>query len=163
MFPIAEVRFCMRHLHANFKQQHSGLLLKQMLWSCARATTPAEFTQRMMELKNEDEKAYDWLVKKNPREWSKSHFRVDVKCDMLLNNLCESFNSSILDARDKPIVTLLEKVRFWLMCRFTSKRNDVEKWNHPVGHRIRAILESHKKIAKHCQSTLAGNAKFQVI
>lgn len=52
VFPGAEVRFCVRHLHANFKQQHSGLLLKQMLWSCARATTPAEFTQRMMKLKN---------------------------------------------------------------------------------------------------------------
>lgn len=35
IFPGAEQRFCVRHLHANFKKDHSGLLLKQMLWKCA--------------------------------------------------------------------------------------------------------------------------------
>ena len=81
---------------------------------------------------------------------------------MLLNNLRESFNSAIFPARDKPIVTLLEKVRFWLMCRFATKRGDVEKWVHPIGNRIRAVIEKYKNTARYCQSTLAGNAKFQV-
>ena len=112
VFPGAEFRFCVRHLHANFKKDHDGLLLKQMMWCCARATTPAEFTKRMAELKAEDEKAYQWLLNKDPKAWSKSYFRTHVKCDMLLNNLCESFNSAIMPARDKPIITLLEKLRF---------------------------------------------------
>ena len=81
---------------------------------------------------------------------------------MLLNNLCESFNSAIMPARDKPIITLLEKLRFWLMCRFASKRNEAEKWLHPVGKRVLAIIEKQKQVARYCQSTLAGNAKFQV-
>ena len=133
IFPGAEQRFCVRHLHANFKKDHSGLLLKQMLWKCARATTRTEFSNCMKELKAEDEKAHTWLLGRDPKQWSKSHFRVDVKCDMLLNNLCESFNSAILPARDKPIVTLLERIRFWLMCRFVAKRCEAEKWTHPVG------------------------------
>ena len=146
IFPGAEIRFCVRHLHANFKINHGGLLLKQMLWSCARATTRPQFTRRMNELKEEDDKAHAWLLKKDPKEWTKSHFRVDVKCDMLINNLCESFNSSIMAAREKPIVTLLEKVRFWLMCRFANKRLEVQKWHYPVGHRVLELIEKYKEL-----------------
>ncbi|KAI5343642.1 hypothetical protein L3X38_011518 [Prunus dulcis] len=35
-----------------------------------------------------------------------SHF----KCDLLLNNLCESSNAAILDARDKTILSCLERI-----------------------------------------------------
>lgn len=113
-------------------------------------------------LKDEDVNAHEWLLQKNPTEWSKSHFRTNAKCDMLLNNLCESFNSAILPARDKPIITLLEKIRFWMMCRFETKRHGVQKWLEPVGPRILALMETYKNTARYCQSTLAGNAKFQV-
>lgn len=162
-FPGAEHRFCVRHLHANFKTEgHGSLTLKQLLWSCAKATTETEFKRRMQALKEEDEKAYDWLMKRPPSQWSKSAFRVHVKCDMLLNNMCESFNSAILPARDKPIITLLERIRFWLMCRFATKRNEVQKWVNVVGKRIIMIIEDHKHTAKYCMPTNAGNGKFQV-
>ena len=35
-------RFCVRHLHNNFKTMHKGLLLKQTLWKAARASTVPE-------------------------------------------------------------------------------------------------------------------------
>ena len=162
-FEGAEHRFCVRHLHANFKKDgYSSLALKQLLWACAKATTETEFKKRMQELKDEDEKAYEWLLKRPASQWSKSHFRDFVKCDMLLNNLCESFNSVILPARDKPIITLLERVRFWIMCRFAHKRQQVHKWRTEVGNRIMEIMEKHKQITKHCMPTNAGNGKFQV-
>ena len=108
IFIGSDGRFCVRHMHGNFKKDFPGLLLKQMLWAAARATTPAVFERKMKDLKDVNERAYNWLAAKNPSEWSKSHFKESVKCDMLLNNVCESFNGAILDARDKPIVTLLE-------------------------------------------------------
>ena len=150
-------------LHANFKKEHKGLLLKQMLWNCASASTKEEFKLKMAELKDENEKAFEWLSQKYPKEWSRSQFKTLVKSDMLLNNLCESFNNAILMARDKPIVTLLEKIRFWLMCRFAKKRDAAQKWKTPVGPRIMEIIEKHKNVSRYCQSTLAGNSKFQVL
>ncbi|XP_062085949.1 uncharacterized protein LOC133792058 [Humulus lupulus] len=121
LFEGAEIRFCVRHLHSNFKKEFPGLLLKQKLWACAQASTPEEFKRKMAELKGVNEKAFDWIMKKSPSEWSKSHFKTDVKCDMLLNNLCESFNAAILDAREKPIISLLEKIRYWLMNKYYVK------------------------------------------
>ncbi|KAL4367288.1 hypothetical protein GQ457_05G026580 [Hibiscus cannabinus] len=47
---------------------------------------------------------------------------------MLLNNHCESFNKSILEAIDKPILTLMETIRGKIMTRIVSKREAVEKY-----------------------------------
>ncbi|KAK8577324.1 hypothetical protein V6N13_027603 [Hibiscus sabdariffa] len=44
-------------------------------------------------------------------QWSKSHFSPRSKSAMLLSNLFECFNKMILEARDKPILTLMEMVK----------------------------------------------------
>jgi len=41
---------------------------------------------------------------------------------VLMNNLSESFNSTILLARDKPIITMMEWIRCYLMSRFSHLR-----------------------------------------
>jgi len=43
-------------------------------------------------------------------------------CDALENNLSDSFNSTILLARDKPIITMLEWIKAYLMSRFATLR-----------------------------------------
>lgn len=46
---------------------------------------------------------------------------------MLCKNLCESFNSHILDARNKPILSLMEGIRIGLMERIVNRRNKMRK------------------------------------
>ncbi|XP_060966120.1 uncharacterized protein LOC133034764 [Cannabis sativa] len=116
----------------------------------------------MAELKEANEKAYDWLMKKNPSEWSKSHFKFNVKCDVLLNNLCECFNAAILETREKPIITMLEKIRFWLMSRFCMKRESVSKWPYLVGKRVWKVIEKNKQVARRCSCTRVDAHLFQV-
>ena len=120
--PNSEIRFCVRHLYNNFKLEHKGLTLKEMFYACAKATTVSGFEDEMKKLKEVDENAFKWLVDKPPSQWSKSHFSTFTKTDMVLNNLCESFNNLILDARDKPILTMLEKIRCILMRRMHVNR-----------------------------------------
>ncbi|KAL0358190.1 UNVERIFIED_CONTAM: hypothetical protein Scaly_1504700 [Sesamum calycinum] len=108
-----------------------GQALKFALWKAAKATTVQDFTRRMEELATLDEKAAAWFHDKSPTHWSRSHF---PKSDMLLNNLCETFNCNILDARAKPVLTLLEWIREYLMIR---------KWDLtgiPCKHALCAIL-----------------------
>lgn len=61
LFPNASHRFCVRHLYNNFKGEFKGLLMKDILWKAARATTVPHFTRAMEEMKAVDSKAYDWL------------------------------------------------------------------------------------------------------
>ncbi|KAH0745849.1 hypothetical protein KY285_007506 [Solanum tuberosum] len=130
VLPDVSHRFCVRHLHNNFKKAgFCGMALKNALWKAALATTIDRFDASMADLFELDRDAYAWLSTKLPSEWSRSHFSPLPKCDILLNNQCEVFNKFILDARDKPIIKLLETIRHLLMTRINSNREKAEKWN----------------------------------
>ncbi|KAK4856603.1 hypothetical protein QYF36_019203 [Acer negundo] len=46
---------------------------------------------------------------------------------MLCNNMCETFNSAILKARDKLVLTLIEIIRTYLMKRLVRKRAELKR------------------------------------
>lgn len=43
--------------------------------------------------------------------------------------MCACFNNMIIEARDKPIITLLEKLRYHFMTRMKANRDKGAKWN----------------------------------
>ena len=75
----------------------------------------------MQELKDLDVKAWEYLADINPAQWCKSHFSSRALCDCLVNNSNESFNAMILEARDKPILAMLEWIRVRLMTKQYKK------------------------------------------
>ncbi|KAL0462069.1 UNVERIFIED_CONTAM: hypothetical protein Slati_0094500 [Sesamum latifolium] len=101
LLPYCEHRFCVMHLYNNFKVAHKGLSLKMMLWKAAKATRIVDFEKIMNELRGKDLEAFKWLAKRPAAHWSRSYFRCNAKCDILLNNMCESFNATIVEARDQ--------------------------------------------------------------
>lgn len=50
-----------------------------------------------------------------------------MKSDLLVNNMSESFNAYLLEAQDKPIITMIEIIRRKLMRRYQLKRDGVQK------------------------------------
>ncbi|KAL0423428.1 UNVERIFIED_CONTAM: hypothetical protein Sradi_0877600 [Sesamum radiatum] len=153
VFPGATNRFCVRHLHNNMKTAgFKGLAFKKTLWNAARATTLHEFNFRMEEMGHLDPKAVDWLSDKPPEHWSRSLFNCFPKCDMLLNNIFETFNSCILEAREKPILTMLEWIREFIMTRLSDNRHRArKKWSgKTICPRIRKIVEKNIDKAADC-------------
>ncbi|XP_022850584.1 uncharacterized protein LOC111372463 [Olea europaea var. sylvestris] len=164
LFENSKHRTCVRHLYNNFSVCHKGLALKNCLWDAARATTISQWRQHMQQMMDldPDPAAYGWLEEKPASHWSKSHFREWNQCDMLLNNLCESFNSTIVAAREKPILTMLEDIRVYLMRRIVARRESCDRWTIAVGPRIQKILDKNGKLARFEWAEYAGNEKFQV-
>ncbi|KAK2645924.1 hypothetical protein Ddye_021119 [Dipteronia dyeriana] len=115
LFPHSEHRFCLKHFYNNFKASHKGLMLKQLLWGAAKAINKQGFTQFMDKLRIESEATYQWLADKDPLHWLRAFFKETALCGMLCNNICEAFNSVMLQARDKPVITLIEMIRVYLM------------------------------------------------
>ncbi|XP_071918867.1 uncharacterized protein [Coffea arabica] len=102
VFSNATHRFCVKHMHSNMSSAgFKGAAIRKALWKAAKATTPIQFRRRMEAIAELDTEAAKWLDDKDPAEWSRSHFSTYPKCDMLLNNICESFNNKILDAREE--------------------------------------------------------------
>ncbi|KAL0398119.1 UNVERIFIED_CONTAM: hypothetical protein Sradi_2155200 [Sesamum radiatum] len=164
VFPNSEHRFCVRHLHNNFKNAgYRGLAFKNALWKAARSSTVGEFKLKMEEMRLLDQGAFDWFNDKPPQEWSKSHFTEHPKCDMLLNNVCESFNANILNARDKPILTMLEWIREYLMKRLQENRDRAaKKWKGTICPKIKKLVQKHADKIGDCIPIKANDRHYQI-
>ena len=75
-----------------------------------------------------NKKAAEDLMKYCPKNWCRAYFSNRCKSDMVDNNLCESFNSTILDARQLPIVSMLDVIREAAMVRLANHKDLVDKW-----------------------------------
>ncbi|XP_024164046.1 uncharacterized protein LOC112171035 [Rosa chinensis] len=85
------------------------------------------------------------------KHWSRAHFGTHLKCDILLNNLSESFNAFIVPARKKPIVSCFEEIRVKLMRRIQVMRDKMLKHEDTICPKPREILEKNKvKAATDC-------------
>ncbi|KAK8612019.1 hypothetical protein V6N13_132052 [Hibiscus sabdariffa] len=163
LFPDSEHRFCVRHMYQNFVKisEHRGKALKDYLWAAARASYPGEFNYWMKKIEKISDSAYKWLKNKPAQEWSRSHFSTFSKCDMLLNNLCESFNSSIVDVRDKPILTMLEAINSKLMRRIYKRRDAMKRYNGSICPKIQKKLDKLKIESFNCIPDWSGGEHLE--
>ncbi|KAL4302105.1 hypothetical protein GQ457_10G017080 [Hibiscus cannabinus] len=164
LFPDSEQRNCVRHIYTNFKTKETnrGKTLKDVLWEATRSTYVAQFTTAMNEMKAISKDAHEWFADKAPSMWSKSHFSTRSKCDMLLNILSECFNKVILEARDKPILTMLEIIRTKMMRRIVQMREEAEKYTEILCPRIQKKLDNQIQNSVRCRPIYAGNFQYQV-
>ncbi|KHG06388.1 far1-related sequence 2 -like protein [Gossypium arboreum] len=116
----------------------------------------------MSEMRSLSKSAEAWLHGKNPRTWSRAHFSTKHKSDLLLNNNSECFNKIILEARDKPILTMLEIIRRKVMTRLVSMREAAEKYPGPLCPRIQKKLSEIVNQSNNVWQVYAGNEKYEV-
>lgn len=83
------------------------------------------------------------------RFWSRSRFTKNAFCDTLVNNMNEAFNSVILNARCKPIVSMLEDIRVYMMNRWTTNRERVKTVQTSICPKIKKRLDLEAKKTRH--------------
>ncbi|KAG6490319.1 hypothetical protein ZIOFF_051608 [Zingiber officinale] len=94
VFPKANHRFCLRHLHGNFKTTwFRGEAFKNALWKCGTTTTVNEFMEKMTEMRDIDSSATDWFNDKPPMHWSEEE--------------CEAFAASSLRTRPSEVESVV--------------------------------------------------------
>ena len=59
--------------------------------------------------------------------------------------MCEAFNSVLVKPRDKPIITILEAIRNYVMVRMHHKRDKGLKWSHNYTSRVLKKLKQIKQ------------------
>ncbi|KAI3705783.1 hypothetical protein L1987_76025 [Smallanthus sonchifolius] len=117
VFPYAQHKQCTRHIYANFKKKICRLQFKNLFWAATNSTTEQQFQEKMEELKTISKVAYTHLMERDPISWSRAFFEIGRACDAFENGMSESFNSRIRVARRKPILTMLEEIRTFVMHR----------------------------------------------
>ncbi|XP_012844383.1 PREDICTED: uncharacterized protein LOC105964420 [Erythranthe guttata] len=104
LFPHAEHRYCLRHMYNNFKLKFKGINMRDLFWSAASTANVNEHYQIMKAIDDKypitvenEVTPYVWLSRIPAHHWARSHFSTRTKCNVLVNNLSESFNSYILE------------------------------------------------------------------
>ncbi|KAK4386171.1 hypothetical protein Sango_2487700 [Sesamum angolense] len=141
--PGAEHRFCLRHMYNNFKGKFKGQELKKMFWKAASTYNVNQHLKTMAEIQNMypkrvgEQTPYEWLAEIPPVHWARCFFPTKTRCDVLVNNMNESFNHIIMEARELPIIDMFE----WIRKKFMTR---IQLWHvsavgYPCCHAIAAI------------------------
>ncbi|XP_075661677.1 uncharacterized protein LOC142631394 [Castanea sativa] len=162
LFPTVEHKYCVKHIYNNFKVNHRDMELKSVLWRCAGTTSARKFERRMDHLKSLDEEAWKYLADIEPAQWTRSHFSSRALTDCLVNNLSESFNSMTVNARDNPILSMLEWIRVRLMTRLYTKKIGIEKYGGKLCPSIQDKLEKLKLESKSFCAMSFGRFVYEV-
>ena len=92
------------------------------------------------------------IMRTHPQHWSRAYFRLGTNCDSVDNNLCESFNKWIVEARFYPIITMLETIRRKVMVRIQEQRAKSERWMGRICPNILKKLNAYIKLSGYCYS-----------
>nr|KAJ0223209.1 hypothetical protein LSAT_V11C200088600 [Lactuca sativa] len=154
--PEAEHRQCAKHIVANFAKRFTGQHFRKLFWRAVRASTEQKFKHVMEKIKYVDTQAYEYLIHRDPTTWSKAFFKEGRDCDVVENGVSESFNSAIRHARRKPIITMLEEIRIFVMERIYSQRVEGIEWDLNICPSIRKRIQDLKGV------TPCGYQKYEV-
>ncbi|CAI9293941.1 unnamed protein product [Lactuca saligna] len=144
--PNVEHRLCARHILADFHKKFKGEQYFKPSWRAVNAITIPKFEATMNEIKSLESRAYDYLIERDSRCWSKAFFREGIDFDAVENGVSESFNSIVLDARRKPLITMLEDIRCWAMQRLWMQKQNGLSWDLDICPSIRREIEDLKEL-----------------
>lgn len=76
--------------------------------------------------------------------WCQVFFVDVVKCEVIDNKMCETFNGIILYTMSNLIISMLEDIRQYVMTRIAVKKDYTRKWMCDCGPNILAKFEKER-------------------
>ena len=155
---------CARHIFAHWHKDYKGdeMKMKMIFWKAAKAYNMVEYNEVLEETGAQNPAAVEAFRRYNPKVLCRAYMDTSTKVDVIVNNLAETFNGYIIQARTKHLIYMLEEIRTALMQRLVLKKQDMEKNVSQVCPRIQAKLEKAKKQAAMCNPIPSTATVFQV-
>ncbi|GKA04612.1 pentatricopeptide repeat-containing protein [Tanacetum coccineum] len=119
VMPHVEHRQYAWHIYEGFRKQFSGVEFRSLVWAASKASYPGLFNKIMDKIKRVNPKAYQYLLDKDPKTWSRAYFRIGINCEAVVNGFSECFNSVLLRSEDiypniqKRLEVTKDQHRFW--------------------------------------------------
>ncbi|KAG5577593.1 hypothetical protein H5410_057727 [Solanum commersonii] len=136
---------------------------KTTFWSIAKSTFESQLRKNVAKMKLlGPEKMMDDLMYYNIEYWCKVYFNSQVKCDSVDNNMSECFNSWILAARHKTIITMLDEIRVKMMTRIAKLREFTNTWMCDFSPMSLKVLQENIDRSVNCNIEFNGVDGFEV-
>ncbi|KAL6341074.1 hypothetical protein AAG906_032189 [Vitis piasezkii] len=119
--PNAYHRFCMRHLASNFNTKFKDKTLKDLMCRAAMESKVKKIISHMDTIGRINAEARNWLEQIPLQKWALSHDG-GRRYRIMTTNMFEVFNGVLKDARNLPIIALVQLTFYWVNSYFTVRR-----------------------------------------
>ncbi|KAL2938185.1 Calcium-transporting ATPase PAT1 [Bienertia sinuspersici] len=102
------------------------------------------------------------LMKDHYQKVGRAFFRSSTRCGVVTNNMAETFNGYIIQARTEHLLYMLEDIRASLMKRLAVKKQNMDDSISVICPRVQLKLEKNKDEAAKCQVLPSTRTVFQV-
>ncbi|KAL0697215.1 hypothetical protein Bca4012_064395 [Brassica carinata] len=109
------------HLQQNVQTIYKKKHLQYLISRAARAYRVEDFNIHFNEIRLIDSGCADYLTRVGFQHWARSHLN-GARYNIMTSNLAESLNAALAEAREYPIVGLIEYIRSMVMGWFSSRR-----------------------------------------
>ncbi|CAN6458751.1 unnamed protein product [Victoria cruziana] len=161
-FPSAFHGFYLRHLSENLKKKFGNKALVRLFLNAAYSLTITDFEGNMLKIEEISTEATQWVRQIPPQLWATSYIE-GAQFGHLTSNMVEQFNSWVLEARDLPIVQLIEHIHQGLINRFQKRREQAMTWTSMFVPSIEKRLSETLSYARRCQVFQANEVEFEVL
>ncbi|KAK1316239.1 hypothetical protein QJS10_CPA05g01695 [Acorus calamus] len=125
-FPNAFHGICVSHLSESIGREFKNMRLNQLLWKAALSTTTIGFKERLAEIEEVCPEAAKWVQQIPPSRWALPYFE-GPRFGHLSSNI-EEFNKWIVEARELPIIQVIEQIHAKLLEEFKERRERSSSW-----------------------------------
>lgn len=107
-------------------------------------------------------KAHEWLLKVPPKYWARCFYGPRAKTNRMVNNLSESFKNAIKQVRDKPILSMMEGLRMYIIQRYVERAKFVTTFKSKICPSICKKLDIEKDNAMEYAVIYCATQKFEI-
>lgn len=126
IFPTADHGICMRCLTDSINKKFKNARLAHLLWKAAYSVTITGFRERMAEIEEICSDAARWIEQVPPSRWAVVYCE-GSRYGHLFSNI-EEFHKWILEARELPIIQVIERIHSKLVAEFGERHQKGMSW-----------------------------------
>ena len=120
------------------------------------------YDEAVQELRDVCELAYEDFTKVGVHLFCKAFISEHSRCPVVINNISESFNNTLKQFRDKPIIDLLEGLRQQIMLRNYERKDKLSKCTDKVCPNIKKDMQKMMPFVRTLRVFKASEASFEV-
>lgn len=140
VYPKASRGVFTYHLYKNVLVKFRGLELFGLVKKEENSYRLSDFETIFEEIKSMHPALHGYLQKADVRMWERAHFSGDMY-NLTTNNIAESINTVLSDARSLLVVRLLEAIRQMMTRWFLTRKNDANLMKKTLTHGVEKLLE----------------------
>ncbi|WCJ18627.1 hypothetical protein M5689_000963 [Euphorbia peplus] len=153
---------CARHILANWAKKWRGVEARNAFCVVSKASFEAQLRDRLQEMNKLGTYICMDLTRYNKERWMRTYFPTTTKYDFVHNNIAETFNGWILDARHKMIITMLEEIRVKVVDMRRAMVEFAAKWITDISPMALSIFQGFSNRAMSCEIVWNGDDGFEV-